>query len=81
MAVVCKGDNGRWQANYSSILGSLAAGGISNVYEPAQDRKGAALTFENTAIAISTTAAANVLQEFVIRKLTPNSHKRPQSQP
>jgi hypothetical protein len=72
MAVVCKGDNGRWQANYSSILGSLAAGGISNLYYPAEDRGGAALTFENTAIGIGTTAVANILQEFVIRKLTPN---------
>jgi hypothetical protein len=27
-AVVCKGDNGHWQADYSGILGSLAAGGI-----------------------------------------------------
>src|SRR6266568_4407920 len=26
-AVICKGDNGHWQASYSSILGSLAAGG------------------------------------------------------
>ena len=81
MAVVCKGDNGRWQANYSNIFGSLAAGGISNLYEPAQDRHGAALTFENTGIAIGTTAAANILQEFVLRKLTPNLHKRGQSQP
>ena len=30
-AVICKGDSGRWQANYSNILGSLAAGGISNL--------------------------------------------------
>jgi hypothetical protein len=72
MAVVCKGDNGRWQANYSSLLGSLAAGGLSNLYYPAQDRDGAALTFENTAVGIGTTAVANLLQEFVIRKLTPN---------
>src|SRR6266446_2664239 len=70
-AVICKGDNGRWQANYSSILGSLAAGGISNLYYPAHDR-GAGLTFENTLIGIGATAAANVLQEFLIRKLTPN---------
>ncbi len=70
-SVICKGDNGHWQANYSSILGSLAAGGISNLYYPANDR-GAGLTFENTLIAIGATAAANVLQEFVIRKLTPN---------
>ena len=71
-SVICKGDNGRWQPNYSSILGSLAAGGISNLYYPAQDRNGAGLTFENAVIGIGATAAANLLQEFVIRKLTPN---------
>jgi hypothetical protein len=69
-AVICKGDNGKWQANYSAILGSIAAGGISNLYYPANDR-GAGLTFENAAIGIGATAAANLLQEFVIRKLTP----------
>jgi Carboxypeptidase regulatory-like domain len=72
MSVVCRGDNGRWQANYSAILGSLASGGISNLYYPAKDREGATLTVENTLIGIGTSAAANVLQEFVIRKLTPN---------
>jgi len=71
-SVICKGDNGHWQANYSSILGSLAAGGISNLYYPAKDREGAELTFENTLIGIGETAAVNLLQEFVIRKLTPN---------
>ena len=71
-AVICKGDNGHWQANYSNILGSLAAGGISNAYYPAKDRNGAGLTFENTLIGIGTTAATNLLQEFVIRKFTPN---------
>src|SRR4029077_10209307 len=45
-SVICKGDNGHWQANYSGILGSLAAGGISNLYYPAKDRNGAGLTFE-----------------------------------
>jgi hypothetical protein len=70
-SVICKGDNGHWQANYSGIVGSLAAGGISNLYYPTHDR-GAGLTFENTLIGIGTSAAANILQEFVIRKLTPN---------
>jgi hypothetical protein len=73
-AVICKGDNGRWQANYSSILGSLAAGGISNLYYPSNDRNGLALTFENAMIGIGESAAANILQEFVIRKLTPAAH-------
>jgi Carboxypeptidase regulatory-like domain len=70
-SVICKGDNGHWQANYSSIAGSLAAGGISNLYYPANDR-GAALVFENTLIGIGENAATNLLQEFLIRKLTSN---------
>jgi hypothetical protein len=77
-SVICKGDNGHWQANYSGILGSLAAGGISNLYYPAKNRDGAELTFENTLIGIGETAAVNVLQEFLIRRLTPNaSHHEP----
>jgi len=68
-SVICKGDNGHWQANYSGIIGGLVAGGISNLYYPANDR-GAGLTFENEAIGIAGTAAANLLQEFVIRKLS-----------
>ena len=70
-AVICKGDNGRWQANYSGLLGGLAAGGISNLYYPESDRD-ATITFENTLISIGASAANNVLQEFVIRKLTRN---------
>ncbi len=73
-AVVCKGDNGHWQPDYSGILGSLATGGISNLYYPASDRNGARLTFENTAFGIAGSAASNILQEFLIRKLTPHTH-------
>lgn len=71
-AVICKGDDGHWQANYSSILGSFAAGGISNLYYPAKNRDGAELTVENALIGIGESAAVNLFQEFVIRKLTPN---------
>lgn len=71
MSVMCKGDNGHLQVNYSAILGSLAAGGISNLYYPANDRNGVGLTFENAAVGIAGDAAVNLLQEFVIRKLTP----------
>jgi len=71
-AVICKGDNGRWQANYSSILGGLAAGAISNLYYPPQNRNGAALTFENAAIGTGFGAVGNIIQEFFLRKLTPH---------
>jgi hypothetical protein len=76
-SVICKGDNGRWQPNYSGILGSLAAGGISNLYYPAGDRSGVGLTFENTAIGIGGSAIANIFQEFVVRKLTPHAQGKP----
>jgi hypothetical protein len=79
-SVICKGDNGRWQPNYSNILGNLAAGGISNLYYPAQNR-GAGLTFENAAIGVGATGAANLVEEFLMRKLTPNLPKHNQPTP
>jgi hypothetical protein len=71
-SVICKGDNRRWQVNYSNILGSLAAGGVSNLYYPPKNRDGVELTFVSAGIGIGATAAANIVQEFLIRKLTPN---------
>ena len=79
-SVICKGDNGHWQLNYSGILGDLASGGISNLYYPAQDR-GAGLVFENEGIGIGATAAANLIQEFIIPKLTPNLPNRQGAKP
>lgn len=70
-AVICKGDNKKWQFNYSYVIGSLASSGIANSYYPPKDR-GVGLTFENSAIGFGGTAVANILQEFVVRKLTPN---------
>jgi len=70
-AVICKGDNGHWQTNYSGLLGGLAAGGISNLYYPASDRDGVTLTFENVLIGTAESAIQNLFQEFVVRKLTP----------
>lgn len=67
---ICKGDNQRWQPNYSSVFGDLAAGGLSNLYIPERDRHGAALTFENAGIALGTSAVINVLQEFVLHRIT-----------
>lgn len=72
MSVMCKGDNGRWQVNYSAIVGGVAAGGISNLYYPASSRDGAGLTFANVAVGTATSAAENLFQEFVVRKLTPH---------
>ncbi len=73
--VICKGDNMRWQFNYSGILGGLAAGGISNLYYPASDRGNVTVTFENAGIELAEGAVQNLFQEFVVKKLTPSARK------
>jgi hypothetical protein len=70
-SVICKSDKGRWQPNYSTILGGLAAGGIANLYYPEKDRNGVEISFENALVSIGGTAVENLFQEFVVRKLTP----------
>ncbi len=77
-SVMTKGDNGHWQPDYSGILGSLASGGISNLYYPEGSRDGFDTTVKNTLIGIATSAGVNILQEFVFRKVTP---KAPKSDP
>ncbi|MEO7143739.1 MAG: carboxypeptidase-like regulatory domain-containing protein [Bryobacteraceae bacterium] len=66
--VICKGDNGHWQPNYSSVLGDLAAAGISNIYYPSSDR--GAVTIDNALIGTATGAVGALLQEFLIRKIS-----------
>ena len=80
-AIVCKGDNGHWQFDYSGVLGSLAAGGISNLYYPASNRDGVELTFESTGLGIAGSAVGNLFQEFVVKRLTPKLPHYTQSNP
>lgn len=69
--VVCRGDNGRLQANYSSLGGYLASGALANTYYPAANR-GPGLLSRIFAVDFSANVANGVLQEFVLRKLTPS---------
>jgi len=71
-SVICKGDNGHWQPNYSSVMGSLAAGGISNLYYPASSRNGVGLTFVNTLLGVGGSAMGAVVEEFFSKRLTPH---------
>ena len=74
-------DNGHWQPNYSSIVGNMAAGGISNLYYPSKDRNAAGVVISTAMIRIGEIAVANVFQEFLVPKLTPNLRTRAPSQP
>jgi hypothetical protein len=66
---VTRGDNGQRQPNYSTIGGDLASAAISNAYYPASNR-GVGLFLGNFLIATGQRAAANLAQEFILRRLT-----------
>jgi hypothetical protein len=69
MTVVRKGDNGHWQPNASGILGSLAAGWISNYYYP-DDRRALNLALQNTAIGLISNGISRLAQEFLLGRVT-----------
>ena len=69
---ICKGDNGQWQPNYSTVGGDLASAAISNAYYPASNR-GVGLFLGNFLIGTGQRAAANLAQEFLLRRLTPKA--------
>ena len=71
MSVVCRGDNGHWQPDYSRITADFAAAGISDLYYPDHDRNGATVIFQNVLIGKASGAVENLFQEFLARKLTP----------
>ncbi len=66
---VCKGDNGHWQPNYSTMGGDLASASVANAYYPASNR-GAGLFLTNFFINTGQRTAANLAQEFILRKFT-----------
>jgi hypothetical protein len=69
-SVICKGDNGRWQPNYSFIGGSFAAGGISYVTLPASNRNGTGVVFQNAGIRLGQGSLGGLLQEFLFKRIT-----------
>lgn len=79
--VICKGDNGKWQPNYSNVLGNLASAGISNAYYPSTDRNGAVLTIRNSLIGTASGAIGSLFQEFLIKKISTGIPSQPASPP
>lgn len=73
-SIFCKGDNGHWQPNYSSIGGDLASGALANIYYPPSNR-GASLVFVNALLGMGGRAADDLAQEFVFKKFTTRKHK------
>jgi hypothetical protein len=69
---ICRGDSGRRQPNYSALGGYLASGAIANTYYPTSNR-GAGLVFSTFSIDVAADMAKAILDEFVLRKLTPSA--------
>jgi len=72
---ICKGDNGRWEPNYSSVGGDLAAGAISNIYYP-QSNRSTGIVFENALITTGGRMANGLVQEFILRRFTPSARNQ-----
>lgn len=73
---ISRGDNGRPQPNYSTIGGDLASAAISNTYYPASNR-GADMLLSNVLINTASREAADLAQEFILRRFTPSARPKP----
>ena len=69
-AILRKGDNGRWQPDYSRMLGSVTSAALSNLYYPEEDRRSTRLMLTNMALGFAGAAAGNLAQEFLFKRLT-----------
>ena len=76
--VVCKGDNGKRQPNFSNVFGNLGAAGISALYYPKADQHSAQVTIANTFLGIAEGAIGTLFQEFLLKHVT---HGVPKQQP
>ncbi len=76
-SVIARGDNGKWQPAYASILGDFSAGAISNLYYPKSNRSDGIVTLSNGLISTGLDGVGNLVQEFVFKHLTPHAPVSP----
>jgi carboxypeptidase family protein len=66
---IARGDNGKYQPNYSSLGGDLASSALASLYYPRSNRS-AGLVFGNFAIQTAERVAGTLAQEFVLGRFT-----------
>jgi hypothetical protein len=76
-SVWCKGDNGRWQFNYSNVVGVVSGAALVSTYYPSK-RQGMDI-LQNSLVRMGESSLAGVVQEFVLRKLTKGGHRQQSS--
>jgi Carboxypeptidase regulatory-like domain len=67
--IICKGDNGAWQPNYSQWGGSLIGYSISTAYYPGSSRT-AGHVFQTFGIDMGLHVVGSLAQEFIFGKFT-----------
>jgi Carboxypeptidase regulatory-like domain len=73
-SVLCKGDNGRWQINYSNIAGSFGGAAISSSIYPSKSQ--ASVIVSNGLVRMGESSLAGIFQQFVARKLMRTSRRQ-----
>jgi len=68
-SVICRGDNGHPQFDYSRIMGDIASGALANTYYPEKNR-GVSLVFTKAAVDLAANAGTNLIREFILPALT-----------
>lgn len=68
-SLICRGDNGNSELDYSRIMGDIASGAIANSYYPDPNR-GVTLVFTKAAVDLAANAATNLIREFILPGLT-----------
>src|SRR5207248_2519656 len=69
----CKGDNGNWQINYSSLLGDIASSSISGPYDP----KGInpSQTAKYIALNVASRGVDALFQEYLFKRITTHANE------
>ena len=72
---IARGDNGRREINISSMGGDLISSALANTYYPDSNR-GPGLVFGGFALSTGERELSSVIQEFVLRRLTPAAKRQ-----
>ncbi len=73
-AFVCRGDNGRWQPDYSDVIGGTAASQVSRLYYPYTSRPYLRL-WHDVLLGFGGRAENHLEEEFILRHLTTHTHR------
>ena len=69
----CKGDNGKWQIAYSSVLGDIASSSIAGLYHP--EGISASQTAKYSMLNLASQAVDALFQEFLFKHVTTHTNE------